>query len=138
MLFLGEYYVSFSGQGRLVVPKKIREALGKTEQFMLSKGYNKCLAGYRLEDWKKATTNLTGIPAMDNTQVDLKRHLFSSATGQEIDGQGRAVIPQNLLTYADLKGKTAVIIGVGDHFEVWEPKNWKKYLETIDEKINKS
>jgi bifunctional DNA-binding transcriptional regulator/antitoxin component of YhaV-PrlF toxin-antitoxin module len=30
MLFLGEYRVNYTGQGRIVIPKKIREAIGKT------------------------------------------------------------------------------------------------------------
>jgi len=40
------------------------------------------------------------------------------------------VIPKNLLEYAGLNNKAA-IIGVGDRFEVWEPNKWDNYIKKI-------
>ena len=112
MLFLGEYLVNFSGQGRVVVPKKIREAIGKAKTFTLTKGFDRCLSGFRNEDWEKETVKLMGNIAMEQQTAEAKRHFFSSAVVTEIDEQGRVVVPKNLLDYADLKGKDVVIIGV--------------------------
>lgn len=137
MLFLGEFYVSFSGPNRLVVPKKIREALGTSTKFTLSKGFNTCLSGFRDKDWQEATKNMLSTPTVMPADVDLKRHIFSSASQQEIDKQGRIIVPPGLLEYAGLEGmKEAVIIGVGDHFEIWESTRWKKYLESIEKVIS--
>lgn len=139
MLFLGEYYVSFSGQGRLVVPKKIRELLGQAKGFTLTKGFDDCLAGYKDDDWKKGTAELMSVSVTDNQKNEFKRHFFSSAVTIEIDRQGRIVIPQSLLDYVGFQSlKEAVIIGVGDHFEIWEPRRWQDYLKTIKNKINRS
>lgn len=139
MLFLGEFTVAFSGPGRLVVPKKIRETLGKDNEFTLTKGYDMCLSGYKEQDWKRGTQELTESPSLTGKSMDLKRHVFSSATQLEIDKQGRIVIPPNLLEYAGLSSKKeAIIIGVGDHFEVWEPARWKAYLKTVEKKIETS
>ena len=117
MAFLGEFYCSFIGQGRLVIPKKIREALGKGDFFTLSKGYDGCLSGYRQQDWEESTRQLISESAVSGKGVDLRRHLFSSAVTLEIDKQGRVVVPKNLLEYSKLKEtKEATIIGVGNHF----------------------
>jgi|SRR3989338_4667663 len=138
MAFLGEYLVSFTGQGRLVIPKRIREGLGKQATCTLSRGYDGSLSGYRQEDWKRATDELLQESAVSGRRVDLRRHIFSSAVEVEIDGQGRAVIPVNLLEYAGLKtAKEAVVIGVGNHFEVWQKEKWYTYQKTLEENINR-
>ena len=135
MLFLGEYLVNFSGQGRVVVPKKISEAIGKAKTFTLTKGFDRCLSGFRNEDWEKETVKLMGNIAMEQQTAEAKRHFFSSAVVTEIDEQGRVVVPKNLLDYADLKGKDVVIIGVGTYFEVWNTKEWIEYREKIEKNI---
>jgi len=133
MFFVGEYRVTFSGQGRIIIPKKIREALGSGKTFTLTKGFDSCLSGFRNADWEKAASELISQSSLEMQKSETKRHLFSSAAIVEIDNQGRFVIPKNLLDYAGLNNKAA-IIGVGDHFEVWEPKKWDDYLKSIHPK----
>ncbi|MFQ5452397.1 MAG: division/cell wall cluster transcriptional repressor MraZ [Candidatus Paceibacterota bacterium] len=136
MLFLGEFHVSFSGKGRLVVPKKIRQALGKETTFTLTKGYDASLAGYRRDDWRRGTSELTSGAVMGRSRMDFRRQLFSSAVKLEIDDQGRVVIPQSLLEYARLANKKkAVIIGVGTHFEIWDLSRWESYSMIIKKKL---
>ena len=130
MFFVGEYRVTFSGQGRIIIPKKIREALGEGKTFTLTKGFDSCLSGLRNKDWEKAANELISQSSLEMQKSETKRHLFSSAAIIEIDNQGRFVIPKILLDYAGLSNKAA-IIGVGDHFEIWEPNKWDEYLKQI-------
>lgn len=130
MFFVGEYRVTFSGQGRIIIPKKIREALGNGKTFTLTKGFDSCLSGFRNNDWEKAAKELISQSSLEMQKSETKRHLFSSAAIVEIDRQGRFVIPKTLLEYAGLNNKAA-IIGVGDHFEVWEPNKWDDYIKKI-------
>jgi septal ring factor EnvC (AmiA/AmiB activator) len=60
----------------------------------------------------------------------LARFLFASTIYAEVDDQGRFVIPKNLLQFADLSG-IVVIIGVGDHFEIWNRGKWERYMIEI-------
>ncbi|MBI4226235.1 cell division/cell wall cluster transcriptional repressor MraZ [Candidatus Roizmanbacteria bacterium] len=129
MVFFGEYEVSFSGIGRIVLPKKIR-ALLKGNIFILAKGSINCLAGYDRENWEKRTQELLQSSLLEDSNADKKRFVFSSIVYPEIDDQGRFVIPKNLLKHAGLNNK-ATIIGVGDHFEIWEPQKWNAYLKQI-------
>lgn len=135
MLFLGEFRVNFSGQGRFIIPKKVREALGKTKTFTLTKGFDRCLSGFRNEDWEKETVKLMGNTALEMQTAEMKRHFFSSAVILEIDDQGRVVVPKNLLDYANLKGKDVVMIGVGTYFEVWNTEQWIEYSKKIEKNI---
>ncbi len=125
MVFYGEYEVVFSGSGRIVLPKKIRTLL-KGNTFVLSKGSDECLAGYDKENWEKRAHELTQSSVLEENHDAKKRFIFSSIVFLEIDDQGRFVIPKNLLDYGRLN-KKATIIGVGDHFEIWDPQKWRVY-----------
>lgn len=136
MLFVGEYQVVFSGSGRIVIPKKIREALGDVRSFTLTKGFDQCLSGWRNKDWEKGTQELMGPSVLEMRKVEMKRHLFSGAIVLEIDDQGRVVIPKHLIKYADLQGNDVVIIGVGAFFEVWNTDKWKLYVKNNEKNIS--
>ncbi len=125
MVFFGEYQINFSGSGRLLLPKKLRELL-KGNTFILTKGFGNCLSGYDKDDWEKRASELLNPSLLQPTDMDNRRYIFSSLVYLEIDDQGRFVVPKNLLEYGLLKDK-AVIIGVGDHFEIWETKKWEAY-----------
>ena len=129
MVFFGEYQINFSGSGRLLLPKKVRELL-KGNTFILTKGFGFCLAGYDKDDWEKRAVDLLNPSLLQPTDMENRRSIFSSLVYLEIDEQGRFVTPKNLLEYGQLKDK-AVIIGVGDHFEKWEAEKWHKYSQTI-------
>ena len=125
MVFFGEYQVSFSAPSRIVLPKKIRELL-KGDIFILTKGFDMCLAGYDKEDWEKRARSLLEVSLLEKDNLEKRRFLFSSAVYLEIDDQGRFVIPRSLMQSAVIKDKV-VIVGVGDHFEIWDPIRWEKY-----------
>lgn len=128
MVFFGEYQANLSGTGRFLLPKRIRELL-KGNTFILTKGFDSCLAGYDKEDWEKRAADLLNPSLLQPTDLRERREIFSALSYLEIDDQGRFVIPKNLLNYAGLKEKV-MIIGVGDHFEIWNPEKWKKYAHT--------
>jgi MraZ protein len=129
MVFFGEYQINFSGSGRLLLPKKVRELL-KGNNFILTKGFGSCLSGYDKDDWEKRATELLNPSLLQPTDMDNRRYVFSSLVYLEIDEQGRFVVPKNLLEYGQLKDKV-VIIGVGDHFEIWNQEKWTEYSKTI-------
>ncbi|MEK7071202.1 MAG: division/cell wall cluster transcriptional repressor MraZ [Patescibacteria group bacterium] len=125
MVFYGEYLVSFSSPGRIVLPKKIRELL-KGNTFIVTKGFNFCLAGYDKGEWEEKAKELLQVSLLEQENLQKRRFIFSSTVHLEIDDQGRFVIPKAMLEYAKLKEK-AVIVGVGDHFEIWNQESWDKY-----------
>lgn len=123
MVFIGEFQVSFTGLGRIVLPKKIRELL-KGNSFIVTKGFDKCLAGFDKQDWEDRANELLQVSLLEQENLAKRRFVFSSAMNLEIDEQGRFVIPRSLLEFAGLS-KKVVIIGVGDHFEIWDEESWK-------------
>lgn len=129
MVFFGEYQVTFSAPGRLVLPKKLRETM-KGNTFVLTRGFDSCLAGYDREDWESRAKELLSVSLLERENLEKRRFLFSSTVYLEIDDQGRFVIPKNLLQYAGLSEKV-VIAGVGDHFELWNGDKWNDYMKQM-------
>lgn len=125
MVFYGEFLVSSSGLNRFILPKKIREQL-KGNIFILTKSFEFCLSGYDKESWEEKIKLFFNNPLPTSEQLAKQRFIFSSMTYVEIDQQGRFVIPKNLSQFAQITNQ-AMIIGVGDRFEVWEPKKWSDY-----------
>lgn len=124
-MFLGEYQTSFTGHGRVVLPKKFRKEIFEGKVIILSRGFEGCIWGFSLKDWEKEAARQLEIPITDPKARDLRRYLFSAAESVKLDEQGRFVIPGPLLDYAGLKDQVA-IIGAGDHFEIWAFSQWQK------------
>jgi MraZ protein len=64
---------------------------------------------------------------------ELRRKMCMEATVINLDSQGRLVIPDKMMEYAEIK-ETLVVIGAGDHFEIWDSRVWKDYSKTIEPK----
>ncbi len=132
MVYYGEYEVSLTEGGRIALPKKIREGLGNTE-CVITKGSGKCLFGYDKKSWEERVNELLNMTIVEKDKpenLEKRRILFSSTVYLEIDDQGRAVVPRNLRDYAALS-KKAVIVGIGDHFEIWDKNRWDEYISEV-------
>lgn len=121
----GHYSHNIDEKNRLFIPVKHRDQLGET--FMMTHIVDKCLSLYSMEEWEKLTDKANALPQVQAR--DVLRVLFASAVDVQPDKQGRIVIPQELREYAEIE-KTSVVIGAGNHAEIWSEANWaKKKLE---------
>jgi len=139
MVFYGEYLVAITQGARLVLPKKLRELI-KGSQFVLTKGFDKCLSGYDKADWSERSAEFLTSSLLSTANLDLKRLLFSGAVYVELDDQGRFVLPKSLIEYLGTDQKV-IFVGVGDHFEIWKQSVWQSYLlraesQTVTQKTN--
>ena len=111
--------------------KKIRELL-KGNSFVVTKGFDTCLAGYDKNDWEDRAKELLSVSLLEKENIEKRRYIFASASYVDIDEQGRFVVPKSLLKFLSENGKV-VIIGVGDHFEIWDQNKWEKYSKEINQ-----
>ncbi len=129
-MFMGEYKHNVDVKGRMIVPAKFREGLG--DSFVVTRGLDKCLFAYPLDEWKVIEEKLKQLPLTKKDARAFTRFFFSGAIECEIDKQGRINIPQNLRNYADLE-KECVVIGVSERVEIWANDKWKEYVEDSEE-----
>lgn len=129
-MFLGTFDTNIMDKGRLALPKKIREELGGG-RMVATIGFEVCIFGFREKEWEHVTeTELTRPLFSDRQGRDLRRKMYSEATNIELDGQGRFVLPKSMIEYARIKSDV-VVIGTGDHFEIWSTSVWRKYRESL-------
>lgn len=133
-MFLGEYSPNITSGNRIALPKKHREQLNG-EAVVLSKGFEKCILVYDINDWsERVERQVDNLSSEGIKRSNLERYIYTSAAEASVDSQGRLVIPSELKDYAQIKGKTSVI-GVGDHVEIWDSMVWEQHLKNISEKI---
>ncbi|WP_163194818.1 division/cell wall cluster transcriptional repressor MraZ [Clostridium thermarum] len=123
-MFIGEYQHAIDNKNRMIIPSKFREELGNS--FVLTKGLDGCLYAYTMNEWKIMEEKLKKLPLTSKDARAFVRFFFSGANEVEIDKQGRALIPQNLLEYAGIE-KEIVSIGVSTRIEIWSKAKWDEY-----------
>lgn len=129
-MFMGEYRHNLDAKNRIIIPSKYREELGST--FIVTRGLDGCLTLYTLEKWDGIFNQLKKLPSTKRESRLYIHMLTSQASECEIDNQGRISLPSYLIKEAKIE-KECVVVGVGDHVEIWDKDNWEKYFEVASE-----
>lgn len=127
-MFLGTYEPNLIGKGRIALPKKVRNEVSG-ERIVLTIGFDQCIFGFNEKDWEQTVGPELSRPLFsDKEGRDLRRKMCMEAIVINLDAQGRLVIPEKMMGYAGIKDQL-VVIGCGDHFEIWEAGIWKDYAK---------
>ena len=124
-MLLGTYEPTLIGKNRLALPAKLRKEISG-DRLVLAIGFEKCILGFEEKKWEEATAVDLATALSDKQGRDLRRKMFSQAEVVELDSQGRIVVPESLTSDRELK-EEIVVIGAGDHFEIWNKKQWEDY-----------
>lgn len=127
-MFLGSYKILFSGKNRLILPKKLRKELGTEEIFYIVKGLDGEIWGFNKEEWSKEAGKRMEIPLVEREGRIARRRFFSQADELVLDQQGRFILPQEFVDFAEINDEV-LIIGAGDHIEIWSPERFRKNSE---------
>lgn len=87
-----------------------------------------CLLIYPLPEWEEIEMKLKRLPTLHPMSRRLQRLMIGHATDVELDGSGRILVPPSLREYAKLS-KTAMLIGQGNRFELWDEAQWNESRE---------
>lgn len=127
-MYLGQYLLKFTGKGRVILPKGVRKLAGN--RIVLKKGLDGCVEGYGLVDWEKQNQNRFEL-TQDRQDRFKNRYYLASMELVELDSQGRFVIPPDMRKFSSIKDRV-VIIGVGNHFEIWDVGIWQAHIGEIE------
>ncbi len=130
-MFLGSYKTYFSGKNRLILPKRFRKELGNEDKFYILLGENGEIWGFDPENWIKLTENVLNSPLSTEVGRVNRLKLFPKAEECLLDGQGRFILPQDFMERVMFR-KEVLIVGAGDHFEIWDEMKWKAQLSKLE------
>lgn len=131
LAFSGSFDHSLDGKGRVIIPASFREALG--EDFTITINPTKtAVAIYPKEVWDLQLERLSHINPMDKVGLQYERYLMSvSFSGNNIDAQGRVLVPQKLRAKIGLT-RDIVFVGLNHYIEIWDAETYAK-VETETE-----
>ena len=127
--FTSQYECKLDAKGRLVLPARIKSQLpeGEGQELAVRKGFEQCLIIYPMVEFKKVFSKISGLNEFNEEYRKLQRNFLSGVVTVELDGNGRFVIPKNLLTYAQID-KDVMLVGTGNKVEAWNPSIYEKHI----------
>ncbi|UCH50456.1 MAG: division/cell wall cluster transcriptional repressor MraZ [Chloroflexota bacterium] len=120
-MFLGEYEYKVDNKGRLPLPPKLRQEL--RGELVLTKGLEKCIVVYPVEEWRKIADTLSARALPSSKFRMMNRAMFGTAFSLSLDGQGRIALPSLLRNFSEI-GDTAIVVGANNCIEIWNPILW--------------
>jgi MraZ protein len=132
--FAGSHEHAIDEKGRIIVPARFRQGLGK--DFVITRGIGACIFVLPKDYWDDNFDRpFRSQNALNKATIRLQRHFSAeSAPDSNFDGQGRITIPQALREYASITQDTPVMIcGVSTRIEIWNKQEWIKLTEATTE-----
>jgi MraZ protein len=119
-VFQGTAKLSVDPKGRISMPTRHRDALFASceGRLTITRHPDGCLLVYPRPQWETKRAEVTALP---HGARALQRLLLGSAMDVELDTAGRVLVPTALREDARL-AREATLIGMGAHFELWEPE----------------
>lgn len=139
-MFMGEFHHSLDAKGRIILPSRFRDEL--QDSVIVTRGLDGCLNVYTQEAWQAIYEKLLTLPTTNRDARIYVRMMTAKASECSFDSQGRILLPQNLIKDAEIE-KEAVIVGAGNHVEIWSASKWNDFelegsenLEEIAERLS--
>ena len=129
-MLLGEFEHTIDEKGRITVPAKFRGRLAAG--LVVTKGIDACLWLYPSDVWAELAEEIKDLPLTNPKAREFRRQVFGSAYDSVPDKQGRVIVPSTLRQYANID-KQAVVIGLYDHCEIWNPDQWRERQQRSDD-----
>jgi MraZ protein len=130
--FLGEYEATIDSKGRFLLPAGFKKQMAdetKT-QFVINRGFEKCLSLYPMESWEPIFSEVSKLNDFDPKVRAFRRYFLNGATLTELDSAGRLLVPPNLKEHAGLE-KDIVLIAAVNKIEIWDKLKYQQFFESF-------
>lgn len=128
--FKGIETYTLDNKGRVNIPAKMRKTLSPeaSDTFVLTRGFEKCIYAYPLDEWKKKEEQLEQLNEYQEKNRFFMRMLLQYSEDVKMDAQLRVALPKELLEFAGIE-KKVTIAGVMNHIEFWNPEEYDSYMK---------
>jgi len=127
----GQFLQRLDAKHRVIVPRKLREAIGEAELrqgLVLTRGFDKCLFLFPVGLWEAVAAEFSSAHFTNLSARMLQRLFFSEAAVLEPDKLGRVLLPERLRALAGIDDE-ALFVGASNRIEVWSPDRWAALQE---------
>lgn len=126
-MFRGHFRHTIDPKGRLSIPAKFREVLRESHGDTLVMAPNgHALDVYPDDKWRELEDRVNSLPKLDPDRRRFQHVYLSAGLDVALDPNGRIQVLQDYRERVGLS-KNVMIIGMMDHFEVWDEDRWTHY-----------
>jgi len=130
--FLGEYEATLDPKGRFLLPAALKKQIAEegNDQFIINRGFEKCLSLYPSKNWEPIFNEVSKLNDFDPKVRAFRRYFLNGATKMELDSAGRLLVPPNLKEHAGLE-KDIVLVSAVNKIEIWDKIKYQQFFETF-------
>ena len=130
--FLGEYEATLDSKSRFLLPVGFKKQLSEDgpTQFVINRGFEKCLSLYPMKSWEPIFARISQLNDFDPEVRQFRRYFLNGATLVELDSAGRLLVPPNLKEHAGLD-KDIVLSAAVDKIEIWDKSKYQQFFEAF-------
>ncbi len=128
---VGTYECKIDTKGRVMMPAALKKQLLPylQEGFVLKRAvFQSCVELYPMNEWNLLMQRMNNLNRFKKKNNDFIRRFTAGVKIVEVDGNGRLLVPKDLVVFAGLK-KEIVLSSAINIVEIWDKDHYEKAIE---------
>ena len=129
---IGTYECKSDAKGRIMLPSALKKQLSPVMQdgFVIKRSvFNNCLEMYPMKEWNVMAAQVNQLNRFIKKNIDFIRSYMSGLKIVEADGNGRILIPKNLIVFAGID-KEIVLTASVNVIEIWDKQQYEDTIKS--------
>jgi|TARA_B100000959_G_scaffold47722_1_gene48872 MraZ protein len=129
---IGTYECKSDAKGRIMLPSALKKQLSPVMQdgFVIKRSvFNNCLEMYSMKEWNTIAAQVNQLNRFIRKNIDFIRSYMSGLKIVEADGNGRILIPKNLIVFAGID-KEIVLTASVNVIEIWDKQQYEDTIKS--------
>ena len=127
---IGTYECKIDVKGRLLIPSAFKKQLAPVipKGFVLKRAvFQNCLELYPLAQWKELIKKVNSLNRFKKKNNDFIRRFTAGVKFIELDGNGRLLIPKDLIEFSNINRDVTLSTSV-NIIEIWDKSSYEKAI----------
>ena len=127
---IGTYECKIDVKGRLLIPSAFKKQLAPVipKGFVLKRAvFQNCLELYPLAQWEELIKKVNSLNRFKKKNNDFIRRFTAGVKFIELDGNGRLLIPKDLIEFSNINRDVTLSTSV-NIIEIWDKSSYEKAI----------
>ena len=127
---IGTYECKIDVKGRLLIPSAFKKQLAPVipKGFVLKRAvFQNCLELYPLDQWEELIKKVNSLNRFKKKNNDFIRRFTAGVKFIELDGNGRLLIPRDLIEFSNINRDVTLSSSV-NIIEIWDKSSYEKAI----------
>ena len=127
---IGTYECKIDVKGRLLIPSAFKKQLAPVipKGFVLKRAvFQNCLELYPLVQWEELIKKVNSLNRFKKKNNDFIRRFTAGVKFIELDGNGRLLIPKDLIEFSNINREVTLSTSV-NIIEIWDKSSYEKAI----------